>query len=1689
MNEIKHYYLHADLDAFFASVEQLDNPEYRGKPLIVGGKPEDKRSVVSTASYEARRFGVHSAMPVAKAYQLCPQGIFVYGRMQRYSELSYQIMNIFKDFSPDVQQMSIDEAFIDLTGTEKLFGPPQETAMKIKERVKTETGLTVSIGLAPTKYLAKLASDMQKPDGFYKIDEGQEEAFMLNLPLKKVWGIGDKTYEALKANGLRSTRDIYEKSLQALIFMYGQNTGNFLYNVVRGIDVVNFDRKAKSHSISNETTFPLDISDTYTAETAILDLCHSVIFRLLKENAFSRTVQVKIRYEDFTTVSIQQTYNKSILTLDSLYSAAKELFERKYERGRGIRLIGIALENIEETERSVQQSLFDDGSEKKQNVEKAILSLEKKHPELKIHKARMLEKLGKGLKTFIAALIISFFCLIKAGGPLNIWCQEQTEKEGTEKEQMHIEGYWKGQLKGSVDSTFGFGNPFALSAQPPLFTQEVDLSALIHISPQFFFSLEFLDEFKNNTYTLGYDGRKYLNMFRFSNRYITFPHEYSSNSAGYGLSGGKNEAPGFMLHFTDYENQKWTGDFMLRYDMTQTRTASFYGKSQVSQKIIKADTYSNYNLFVIPSSVINKIKNVYIQSQRGSYKDNQGRSYEKLAQSDFIIFSSQKLLLLSQEALKNAPKDTLPYIVITFIDSSDVNTLLSDTGSYSDAASYAGKIQEFFNTSSPYPIDLSRYSSLDFDSLSTSISGDNSTGIIIQKPGFFSPYACANIYKITQASEADYSVTDSYSQKTIEDYKIDTLTFPFEEDLYAAVKASGEENQSWLLPQNRYPFADRLPYLYLPDTKGKADTKEKTDYPLFISQLLYSPVKEYDIGKKASAGSVQVYVNGILEPAASYDSNTGFVKLPYDVNELDKIYITYNEESKDISQGSFVTAIGFNYNFLPALKLDLSFTGKYPFTAQKMTASPDKSYQTFSAFTTALTYKGPQLSAYDIAAAAIEDQNTTNIMNTGFNSLSLYTDPAIESSFDFIDSSNEKIKLSWSFTKPAEEISNKEVTLISYFNPSDFSNYKSINFEFALSQAAELTIILQNQSGQKALEIKLNKTLCSALADANITYHTLTLLLQNGSLLLDGLALDQEQYELYLDKACIPYEQKIIISPVKEEGQLSISNASYKDDSSFFTAKNIAGLKFQNQTGFVQLQSVQGLSLTTDSGKKSSDYINSSAKAGINLFGLSLSGQADTSYSSFAKEKSFLNSAGHSLLYQTPHNSLLSLGESYRMTASAAFDKKDFVKVDFQSINFPLMLQAESSAKNTDLSINQDYKFAITSDIKNKDSGLYLAAKLNAGQRLDEKSLEKNNYFSRWYDASALQFSSGYAQAQRKVNFNTTIKGLLPYAKLSPEFTLDFSNTQKARTQGLASSDLLKLSIPFSTANNAFSINLSHKASLEEKITKVTYAEDLKTLFTNQSQYKNLYTLIPYYSLFDQGLYKRLNEQALQADINYLSQQIEYDFSWRRKLFNNIKDLYIPYSASLGASRNIISGGIQSSDLYQLKAALTINFLNLFKEEEYTGSISASYKFSPEDKNASYFVLNSSELMLFYIDNSNTLTAGTEFFIDSNINWSFKSSVNWKRASQKSLLLVLTKALWKDAQQMDFKSSVSDGINLLLARQNKINKQSYEYSRASQISFNTNVAMNSAAGLIFAFEEGKSFKLSLSYRLGIQINF
>ena len=390
-NQNRTCYLHIDLDAFFASVEQLDFPEYKGKPVIVGGLPTDKRSVVSTCSYEARKFGVHSAMPIFKAYQLCPQGIYLKGRMRRYQEKSKEVMSIFYNYSPEIMQISIDEAFLDLTGTERLFGNPTDTAKKIKDDIYEKTGLTVSVGVASSKYLAKIASGLRKPNGLFVIPYGKEQEFMFTLPIDKIWGIGNKTRERITEAGFYTIKSIYNASEVLLISLFGKCTGKFLYNTVRGINNDTFSGKPKSQSISEEQTYPRDITEEYIIDTALLELCSNCMFRMLSEEKNSKTICVKIRYEDFTTVTIQETFQHTIKSIEELFENAKNLFYQKYERGRGIRLLGVGFHNIQNGIEDPQGELFDFGEKKKQAIEKTILELKQKNPKIPIKKARLLD--------------------------------------------------------------------------------------------------------------------------------------------------------------------------------------------------------------------------------------------------------------------------------------------------------------------------------------------------------------------------------------------------------------------------------------------------------------------------------------------------------------------------------------------------------------------------------------------------------------------------------------------------------------------------------------------------------------------------------------------------------------------------------------------------------------------------------------------------------------------------------------------------------------------------------------------------------------------------------------------------------------------------------------------------------------------------------------------------------------------------------------------------------------------------------------------------------------------------------------------------------------------------------------------------------------------------------------------------
>ncbi len=380
----------ADMDAFYASVEQHDNPDYAGKPLIVGGI-EGHRGVVSACSYEARRYGVHSAMPSSTAHKLCPNGIFVPVRMERYKEVSDHIMEIFTRYAPEVIQNSIDEAFLDLTGTDRLMGPPLEVAAKIKACVKEETGLTVSIGIGCNRYLAKLASDYRKPDGLYQVEKGKEIEFIDSIPLKKLWGIGKSTYTRLESSGITSAAQIRSLSDTVLEGMFGKGAAEFLKAISRGEDPGICSTEHKSRSISNEITFDQDVGDYAVLRETLLGLSHQILFRLLEKGWSSKTLALKLRLDNFSTSTIQMTQETAFTSAEEVFQASLVLLQKKWDRRRNIRLIGLGFQNAD-TAGETQLQLFDEIHEKQNKVEKAVLELNSRFQDNQVVKAALLKK-------------------------------------------------------------------------------------------------------------------------------------------------------------------------------------------------------------------------------------------------------------------------------------------------------------------------------------------------------------------------------------------------------------------------------------------------------------------------------------------------------------------------------------------------------------------------------------------------------------------------------------------------------------------------------------------------------------------------------------------------------------------------------------------------------------------------------------------------------------------------------------------------------------------------------------------------------------------------------------------------------------------------------------------------------------------------------------------------------------------------------------------------------------------------------------------------------------------------------------------------------------------------------------------------------------------------------------------------
>jgi nucleotidyltransferase/DNA polymerase involved in DNA repair len=338
--------LHVDMDAFFASVEQRDNPELRGKPVIVGAGPHE-RGVVAAASYEARKFGVHSAMPSRTAYKLCPHGVFVHPHMEKYSEASRQIMTILETFTPLVQPVSVDEAFLDVTASIGMFGDALTIAKRIKVEIHTKTGLTASVGVAPNKFLAKLASDLKKPDGLAVITDTDKVQILEPLPVSKIWGVGKVTEKHLHEMGLQTIGDIQRMPLDELRQQFG-NLADQLHSLALGEDDREVETDGESKSISSEHTFDVDTSDLDQIKKCLLEQCEEVGSRLRQEKVAARTVQLKLRYADFTTLTRQITVEEPLTEAGDIYRLGCFLLGREKLVSRPLRLLGLGVASLRE---------------------------------------------------------------------------------------------------------------------------------------------------------------------------------------------------------------------------------------------------------------------------------------------------------------------------------------------------------------------------------------------------------------------------------------------------------------------------------------------------------------------------------------------------------------------------------------------------------------------------------------------------------------------------------------------------------------------------------------------------------------------------------------------------------------------------------------------------------------------------------------------------------------------------------------------------------------------------------------------------------------------------------------------------------------------------------------------------------------------------------------------------------------------------------------------------------------------------------------------------------------------------------------------------------------------------------------------------------------------------------------------
>lgn len=381
--------IHVDLDAFFASVEEILDPLLRGKAIIVGGDPA-RRGVVSSASYPARAYGVRSAMPMAQALRLCPHAIVITPRHHEYSRRSRAVMAILGEITPIVEPLSIDEAFLDVTGCERLWGAPLETARLIQRRILREQQLPCSLGIASNKMVAKIACDLGKPRGLVEVPAGEEAAFLAPLPIERVWGVGQVTAERLRSLGIETIGDLAEWSQEDLVRILG-DTGRHLYRAARGIDDSPVETERERRSISQERTFGHDEGDRRVLERTVLAMSENVATRLREQGLVAETVRLKLRTPAFATYTRQASLPRPTDQGQVIYAAALQLFRANWREGQQLRLLGVGVSGLRQ-HAGYQLDLFDRSDQRRTRLNRTLDAIRERYGQAAITRASLLKR-------------------------------------------------------------------------------------------------------------------------------------------------------------------------------------------------------------------------------------------------------------------------------------------------------------------------------------------------------------------------------------------------------------------------------------------------------------------------------------------------------------------------------------------------------------------------------------------------------------------------------------------------------------------------------------------------------------------------------------------------------------------------------------------------------------------------------------------------------------------------------------------------------------------------------------------------------------------------------------------------------------------------------------------------------------------------------------------------------------------------------------------------------------------------------------------------------------------------------------------------------------------------------------------------------------------------------------------------